>query len=55
MELELLSQDGAVDAKGLYTLGRNYGKTYSLFSLSGIIGIAGIQTIKTRRKSKQPN
>jgi len=56
MELELSSQDGAVDAKCLYTLSRNYGKTFSLLNLTGIIAIAGIQTVKTRKKQpKQPS
>jgi hypothetical protein len=47
-----INQDGIVDAKDLYIVSRNYGKTLSLLSLSGIIGIAGVQTIKKR---KQPS
>jgi hypothetical protein len=47
-----INMDGVVDAKDLYIVSRNYGKTFSLLSLSGIIGIAGIRTIKKR---KQPD
>ena len=42
--------DGAVDGKDLYILSRNYGKTFSLLSLTGIIAIASVYTIKTRKK-----
>jgi len=47
-----INMDGVVDVKDLYIVSRNYGKTFSLLSLSGIIAIAGIQTIKTRKKHK---
>jgi len=47
-----INMDGVVDAKDLYILSRNYGKTLSLLSLSGIIAIAGIQTIKKRKQTK---
>jgi hypothetical protein len=50
-----INMDGAVDAKDLYILGRNYGKTFSLLSLTGIIAVAGISTVKKRRKNKQPS
>lgn len=47
---------GIVDAKDLYILSRNYGKTFNLLSLTGIIAIAGIQTYKTKKKQpKQPS
>jgi len=49
-----INMDGIVDAKDLYILGRNYGKSFSLLSLSGIIAIAGIHTVKKRKQSKQP-
>jgi len=48
-----INMDGVVDGKDLYILGRNYGKSVSLLSLSGIIGIASIRQIKKRKK--QPN
>ena len=47
--------DGIVDAKDLYILGRNYGKTFSLLSLTGIIAVAGIHTIKARKQPKPSN
>jgi hypothetical protein len=50
-----INMDGIVDAKDLYILGRNYGKTFSLLSLSGIIAVAGIHTVKKRKQSKQPS
>jgi len=50
-----INMDGVVDAKDLYILGRNYGKSVSLLSLGGIIGIAGIRTVKKRKQSKQPS
>jgi hypothetical protein len=50
-----INMDGAVDAKDLYIIGRNYGKSLSLLSLGGIIGIAGIRTVKKRKQSKQPS
>jgi len=49
-----INMDGIVDAKDLYIIGRNYGKTLSLLSLTGIIGIASIHTIKKRKQPKQP-
>jgi hypothetical protein len=50
-----INMDGAVDSKDLYILSRNYGKTFSLLSLSGIVAIAGVRTVKKRKQSKQPN
>jgi len=47
-----INMDGIVDAKDLYILSRNYGKTFSLLSLSGIIAIAGISTYKKRKHEK---
>jgi hypothetical protein len=46
-----INMDGVVDAKDLYILGRNYGKSVSLLSLGGIIGIAGIHTIRKRKQA----
>jgi len=45
-----INQDGIVDVKDLYILSRNYGKTFSLLSLSGIMTVAGIHTIRTRKQ-----
>jgi hypothetical protein len=45
-----INMDGVVDAKDLYILSRNYGKTFSLLSLSGVVGIASVHTVKTRKK-----
>jgi hypothetical protein len=50
-----INMDGTVDVKDLYILSRNYGKTFSLLSLSGIIAIAGIHTVKKRKHDKQPS
>jgi hypothetical protein len=50
-----INMDGIVDAKDLYIVGRNYGKTFSLLSLTGIVAIAGIRTVKKRRQPKQPS
>jgi hypothetical protein len=50
-----INMDGVVDAKDLYILGRNYGKTFSLLSLTSIIGIAGIRTVEKRKQNKQPS
>jgi hypothetical protein len=50
-----INMDGIVDAKDLYILGRNYGKTFSLLSLSGIVAVAGIRTVKKRKQNKQPS
>jgi hypothetical protein len=51
-----INMDGIVDAKDLYIIGRNYGKTFSLLSLTGIIGIASIHTVRNKRKqNKQPS
>ena len=47
-----INQDGVVDVQDLYILGKNYGKTLSLLSLSGIIAIAGIHTYKKRKQPK---
>jgi len=33
---------------------RNFGKTFSLLSLSGIITIASLQTYKTRKNQNKP-
>jgi hypothetical protein len=49
-----INMDGVVDAKDLYILSRNYGKTFSVLSLSGIIGIASVYTVKKRKQTKQP-
>jgi hypothetical protein len=48
-----INQDGIVDAEDLYIVSRNYGKTFSLLSLTGIIGIAGIYTYKKRKKQPE--
>jgi hypothetical protein len=48
-----INMDGVVDAKDLYILGKNYGRSVSLLSLSGIIGIAGIRTYKKRKQADQ--
>ena len=50
-----INMDDIVDAKDLYILSQNYGKTFSLLSLTGIIAIAGIRTVKKRRQTKQPS
>jgi hypothetical protein len=50
-----INMDGVVDAKDLYILSRNYGKTFSLLSLTGIIAIAGVHTVKKRKQPKQPS
>jgi hypothetical protein len=50
-----INMDGIVDAKDLYILGRNYGKTLSVLSLSGIVAIAGIRIAKKRKQTKQPS
>ncbi len=47
-----INMDGIVDAKDLYILGRNYGKTFSLLSLTGIVAVAGIHTVKKRKQNK---
>jgi len=47
-----INMDGVVDATDLYILGRNYGKTLSLLSLSGITAIAGIRIVKKRKQPK---
>lgn len=46
-----INMDGVVDAKDLYILGRNYGKSISLLSFSGIVTIAGIRTYKKRKQA----
>jgi len=48
-----INMDGVVDVKDLYIVSRNYGKTFSLLSLSGIIAIAGIRIVKKPKQSKQ--
>jgi len=50
-----INMDGIVDAKDLYIVGRNYGKTLSLLSLTGMVVVAGISTVKKRKQDKQPN
>jgi hypothetical protein len=51
-----INMDGVVDAKDLYILSQNYGKTFSLLSLTGIVAIASIHQIKKRKQNqKQPN
>jgi len=47
-----INQDGIVDAQDLYIVSRNYGKTFSLLSLTGIIAVAGIHTYKKRKRPK---
>jgi hypothetical protein len=47
-----INMDGIVDTQDLYILSRNYGKTFSLLSLSGIKAIAGIHTYKKRKPPK---
>ena len=47
-----INGDGVVDVQDLYILGQNYGKTFSLLSLSGIVAIAGIHQYKKRKQSK---
>jgi hypothetical protein len=47
-----INMDGIVDAKDLYIIGRNYGKTFSLLSLTGIVAVAGIRTVKKRKQAK---
>jgi len=47
-----INQDGIVDAQDLAILSRNYGKTFSLLSLTGIIAVAGIHTYKKRKRPK---
>jgi hypothetical protein len=48
-----INMDGVVDAKDLYILGRNYGKAFSLLSLTGIVAIAGVRAVKKRKQNKQ--
>ena len=50
-----INMDGIVDNKDLYIVGRNYGKSLSLLSLSGIIAVAGIRTVKKRKQNRQPS
>jgi hypothetical protein len=50
-----INMDGVVDVKDLYIVSRNYGKTFSLLSISGIIAIAGIRTVKKRKQNKHPS
>jgi hypothetical protein len=45
-----VNMDGKVDIQDLYILSRNYGKTFSLLSLSGVVGIASVHTVKARKK-----
>jgi hypothetical protein len=48
-----INQDGKVDIQDLYILAQNYGKTFSLLSLTGIIAIAGIHQHKKRKQQTQ--
>jgi glutathione peroxidase-family protein len=48
-----INQDGVVDVKDLAILSKNYGKTFSLLSLTGIIGIANVYTYKKRKKQPE--
>ena len=48
-----INQDGVVDVQDLYILSQNYGKTFSLLSLTGIIAIAGLHTYNKRKQPKQ--
>src|SRR3990170_1614159 len=45
-----INQDGVVDAKDLYILSKNYGKTFSVLSLGGIAAVAGIHMYKKRKQ-----
>jgi hypothetical protein len=45
-----INMDGVVDAKDLAIVGRNYGSTFSLLSLTGILGILGVHTYKARKR-----
>jgi len=45
-----INQDGVVDAEDLYIVSRNYGKTFSLLSLTGIIAVTGVHAYKKRKK-----
>ena len=47
-----INQDGVVDAQDLFILSQNYGKTFSLLSLSGIVAVACIHTYKKRKQPK---
>jgi len=47
-----INQDGVVDAQDLLILSQNYGKTFSLLSLTGIITVAGIHTYKKRKQQE---
>ncbi len=47
-----INQDGVVDATDLFILSQNYGKTFSLLSLTGIIAVAGIHQYKKPKKPK---
>jgi len=48
-----INQDGIVDAQDLYIVSQNYGKTFSLLSLTGILAITGIYTYKKRKKQPE--
>ena len=47
-----VNQDGVVDAQDLFILSQNYGKTFSILSLSGIVAVAGIHQYKKRKQPK---
>ena len=47
-----INQNGIVDIQDLAIVAQNYGKTFSLLSLTGIIAVAGVHQYKKR---KQPN
>jgi len=47
-----INQDGDVDAQDLFILSQNYGKTFSLLSLSGIVAVAGIHMCKKRKQQE---
>ena len=47
-----INQDGIVDIQDVAIVAQNYGKTFSLLSLTGIIAVAGVHQYKKR---KQPN
>ncbi len=49
-----INQDGVVDIQDLAIVSQNYGKTFSLLSLTGIVAIAGVHTYKRRKQQDLP-
>jgi hypothetical protein len=45
-----INQDGVVDARDLYILSQNYGKTFSAVSVGGIVAVASVHTYKKRKQ-----